>query len=157
MGGGVSAAVQDYYPDDFAWCFGCGRLNRGGHQFKTRPMREQTRTDFTPSRQHSALPGFVYGGLIASLVDCHSTGSAAIFALRDAGEEVGAGEAPRFVTAHLEIDYLHPTPVGELRVLGRMVEIGERKVVVDSEVIAGGEVTARGHAVLVKVPGGADL
>lgn len=147
----IDAAVQDFYPDDFAWCYGCGRLNESGHQFKTRLVGDEPVTEFTPSEQHSALPGFVYGGLIASLVDCHSTGSAAIFALRDAGQEVGAGEAPRFVTAHLEVDYLRPTPLVTLCVVGRLVTISGRKVVVDSEVSAGGEMTARGHAVLVRV------
>jgi acyl-coenzyme A thioesterase PaaI-like protein len=152
----MSDAVQDFYPDDFAWCYGCGRLNESGYQFKTRLVGEETVTEFTPAGQHSALPGFVYGGLIASLIDCHSTGSAAIFALRTAGEEVGASTAPRFVTAHLEVDYLHPTPLDRLRVVGRMVETTERKVIVDSELTAERRVTARGHAVLVRVRERAD-
>jgi acyl-coenzyme A thioesterase PaaI-like protein len=147
----VSAAIQDSYPDDFAWCFGCGRLNESGHRFKTRLVGDETVTEFSPSAHHSALPGSVYGGLIASLIDCHSTGSAAIFALVDAGEEIGAGVAPRFVTAHLEVDYLRPTPLEPLRAVGRVVEITGRKVVVDSELFAGDAVTARGHAVLVRV------
>jgi len=150
----VSAAVQDYYPEDFSWCYGCGRLNRDGYQFKTRLIGDVTVTGFSPEAKHTALPGFVYGGLIASLIDCHSTGSAAIFALLDEGRSVGGGEAPRFVTAHLEVDYVKPTPLAPLRVTGTMVEVGERKVVVDSELIVAGKLTARGHAVLVKVPAG---
>ena len=71
-----------------------------------------------------------------------------------AGEEIGSGEAPRFVTAHLAVDYLKPTPLVPFQVVGKMVEIGERKVVVDSELTAGGAVTAKGHAVLVRVPEG---
>lgn len=147
-------AIQDFYPDDFAWCFGCGRLNEAGYQFKTRHHEDGTVTRFSPSADHTALPGFVYGGLIASIIDCHSTGSAAIFSLVADGVEVGAGIAPRFVTAHLDVDYVKPTPLEAIEVTGRMVEIGERKVIVDSELIAGLEVTARGHAVLVKVPAG---
>lgn len=150
----MNQAIQDFYPEDFAWCFGCGRLNAAGHQFKTRPHGSGTLTEFSPEPEHTALPGFVYGGLIASLIDCHSTGSAAIFALADEGLEVGAGIAPRFVTAHLEVDYLRPTPLDPLEVTGRMVEIGERKVIVHSELVAGFEVTAKGQAVLVKVPAG---
>jgi hypothetical protein len=30
-----SKAVQDYYPDDVAHCYGCGKLNEHGHQIKT--------------------------------------------------------------------------------------------------------------------------
>ena len=150
----MSDAIQDFYPDDFAWCYGCGRLNQDGHQFKTRLVGEETRTEFVPEDKHTALPGFVYGGLIASVVDCHSTGSAAIFALVAAGEEIGSSEAPRFVTAHLDVDYLKPTPLAPFHVTGTMVEIGERKVAVDSEVVSEGIVTAKGHAVLVHVPEG---
>lgn len=150
----MSNAIQDFYPDDFAWCFGCGRLNDSGHQFKTRLLGDETVTEFSPSEEHTALPGFVYGGLVASVIDCHSTGSAAIFALGAQGQLIGDGEAPRFVTAHLDVDYLRPTPLGPLLVTGKMAEIGERKVVVDSELTAGGQITAKGHAVLVRVPAG---
>ena len=150
----MSDAIQDFYPDDFAWCYGCGRLNQDGYQFKTRLRDDKTRTEFVPADKHMALPGFVYGGLIASAIDCHSTGSAAIFALVAGGEEIGSGEAPRFVTAHLDVDYLAPTPLAPFGVAGTMVEISDRKVVVDSELTAGGKVTAKGHAVLVHVPEG---
>ncbi len=65
----MSDAIQDFYPDDFAWCYGCGRLNQDGYQFKTRLVGDTTRTEFTPEDKHMALPGFVYGGLIASAID----------------------------------------------------------------------------------------
>ena len=150
----MNYAIQDFYPEDFAWCFGCGRLNETGYQFKTRQQGDGTVTRFSPAEKHTALPGFVYGGLIASIIDCHSTGSAAIFSLVAEGAEIGAGPAPRFVTAHLEVDYLRPTPLEALEVTGKKVEISERKVIVHSKLIAGSEVTAKGQAVLVKVPAG---
>lgn len=148
----MTSAIQDFYPDDFARCFGCGKLNERGHQIKTRLDGEETVTEFLPEPYHTAIPGFVYGGLIASLIDCHSTGSAAIFAMVDGGQEVGSTTSPRFVTAHLEVDYLLPTPLEPVRITGTLVEIKGRKVVVDSELTAGGQVTATGHAVLVRVP-----
>lgn len=146
-------AIQDTYPDDVAHCYGCGRLNPHGYQLKTYPAGELTESRFTPRPEHTAIPGFVYGGLIASLIDCHSTGSAAIFKMLAEGKEPGSEEAPRFVTAHLEVDYLAPTPMGvELRLVGRSVEVGERKVVVDTEMFAGDKRVAKGHAVLVLMP-----
>ncbi len=150
----ATPAIQDFYPDDFARCYGCGRLNEAGYQIKTRAAGEGTATDFVPDRHHTALPGYVYGGLIASLIDCHSTGSAAIFSMRGKGEEVGRVASPRFVTAHLEVDYLLPTPLEPLRIFGRLIEIGGRKVVVDSDLVSGERVTARGHAVLIEVAEG---
>lgn len=144
-------AIQDFYPDDVAHCFGCGRLNPAGHRFRTRARGDTTLTEFQPDGVHTALPGLVYGGLIASLLDCHSTGSAAIYALAREGAGIGPGEAPRFVTRHLAVDYLAPTPLGPLRATGRLVEATERKVIVESELAAAGTVTARARAVLIRV------
>jgi acyl-coenzyme A thioesterase PaaI-like protein len=100
-----------------------------------------------------ALPGFVYGGLIASLVDCHAIGTAAAAVERAAGRAIGDGPAPRFVTASLHVDYLKPTPLGpELELRARAREVGGRKVVVEVSVSAGGVVTARGEVVAVRMP-----
>ena len=63
--------MQDYYPDNFAWCYGCGRLNEKGHHFRTGWRDDKTLTIYMPRAEHIALPGFVYGGVIASLLDCH--------------------------------------------------------------------------------------
>jgi hypothetical protein len=82
----MKQAIQDEYPEDFAWCYGCGRLNKEGHQFRTGWQGEETVTVYTPKPEHTAIPGFVYGGLIASLVDCHGTGSAKTALNREAGK-----------------------------------------------------------------------
>jgi acyl-coenzyme A thioesterase PaaI-like protein len=146
-------AVQDYYPDAFAHCYGCGRLNPHGYHLRTTWEGEETVTRFTPSPHHTALPGVVYGGVIASLVDCHGTGSAAAAALRAAGREIGQVPSPRFVTASVRVDFLRPTPLGvPLEARGRIREVSGRRVVVDVRVLAGGEVTARGEVVAVRVP-----
>jgi acyl-coenzyme A thioesterase PaaI-like protein len=147
-----SPAVQDLYPDDFAHCYGCGRHNTAGYQIKTYPANSTTVTDFAPAGHHTAGIDSVYGGLIASVIDCHSTGSAAIFWMQANGMEIGAGPAVRFVTARLEVDYLAPTPLAPLHLTGSATEVGARKVVVATELETGGVVTAKGRAVLVKVP-----
>ena len=149
----TEAAVQDYYPQDVAHCFGCGRLNEHGHQLKTVWEGEETVSRFAPKPEHTAIPGYVYGGLIASLLDCHGTGGAAAAALRREGREIGDGEAPRFVTASLQVDFLKPTPLGPvLEVRGTIVEITDRKVVQDEVLLADGVVTARGRVVAVRMP-----
>ena len=125
-------AIQDHYPDDVAHCYGCGRLNADGLQLKTVWDGDETVARVTPRPYHTAMPGFVYGGLIASLVDCHAMGTAAAAAERAAGREIGDGPAPRFVTAQLNVTYLKPTPLGpELEVRGRVREASERKAVVE--------------------------
>ncbi|RLE14119.1 MAG: PaaI family thioesterase [Actinobacteria bacterium] len=143
--------IQDTYPEDACHCYGCGTLNEHGFRIKTRLDGETTITDFQPGPQHIAFTGVTYGGLIASVIDCHSAGSAAIFAMRRAGIAIGSEPSPRFVTAHLEVDYLAPTPLAQMRIVGRLVEMTDRKAIVESDLLVGGDVTARGSAVLVRV------
>jgi acyl-coenzyme A thioesterase PaaI-like protein len=151
-------AIQDYYPDDVAHCYGCGRLNEYGHQLKSYWEGDETVTRFIPRPYHTAIPGYVYGGLIASLIDCHGTGTAAAAAARASGMKLDADSvppmhAPRYVTASLKVDYLRPTPLGpELEVRGSVKEASERKVVVEATLSAEGVVTARGTVVAVRMP-----
>jgi acyl-coenzyme A thioesterase PaaI-like protein len=146
-------AVQDFYPEDVAHCYGCGKLNDHGLQLKTAWEGDETVSRFTPRPYHTAIPGYVYGGLIASLLDCHGTGGAAAATLRREGREIGDGEAPRFVMASLQVEFLKPTPLGpELEVRGRVVEITDRKVILEENLSANGVVTARGRVVAVRMP-----
>ena len=148
-----ATAFQDTYPDDLSHCYGCGRLNEHGLQLKSRWDGEETVAVFTPRPYHVALPGFVYGGLIASLVDCHGTASAAAAACRAEGRELGSEPPVRFVTAALHVDYLRPTPLGgPLEIRGRIEEIKGRKIVVAETVSAGGQLCARGRVVAVRMP-----
>ena len=107
-------AIQDFYPDDVAHCFGCGRLNEYGHQIKSYWEGDETVSHFMPKEYHTAIPGYVYGGLIASLIDCHGTGTAAAAAYKSENREMDSEPAFRFVTASLHVDYLFPTPLGVL-------------------------------------------
>lgn len=146
-------AFQDFYPDTLAQCFGCGRNNPQGHRIRTFWEGDETVTRFRPEPYHTAIPGFVYGGLIASLIDCHCTGTAAAAMYRAEGRESGSEPPFRFVTASLHVDYLKPTPLGgELVIRGRAKEIRGRKVVVEATVHADGVATARGEVVAVQMP-----
>ncbi|WP_096225462.1 PaaI family thioesterase [Geobacillus sp. FJAT-46040] len=147
-------AIQDDYPDEFAWCYGCGRLNEQGHHFRTGWRGDKTVTVYTPRPEHTAIPGFVYGGLIASLIDCHGTGSAALALHRKNGHEPGSGETPpRFVTASLHVDFVKPTLHGvPLVAVGTVMEIHPKKWKVDTGVFANGELCARGQVVAVVMP-----
>jgi uncharacterized protein (TIGR00369 family) len=146
-------AVQDFYPDDVAHCYGCGRLNDRGLHIRSTWDGDNTVAILTPQPYHTAIPGYVYGGLMASLIDCHGTGSAALVAYRAAGREPGTAPALRFVTASLKVDYLRPTPKGiPLVARGRILELKPRKVVTEITVFANNEVCARGEVVAVLMP-----
>jgi acyl-coenzyme A thioesterase PaaI-like protein len=146
-------AFQDYYPDDLSYCYGCGRLNEHGLRLKSYWEGDETVATFTPESYHIAISGYVYGGLIASLIDCHGTGTASAAAYRAAGRAMDTEPSLRFVTASLHVDYLRPTPLDvSLEVRGRVKEIKGRKVVVAATVSARGEVCARGEIVAVQMP-----
>lgn len=150
------AAIQDEYADDFAWCYGCGKLNEASLGFRTywEEDGERTITYYTPKKEHMAIPGFVYGGLIASLIDCHGTGSASIALHRKNGYYPGSGkEPPRFVTASLKVDYVRPTPLGvELRAVGSVKEIHPKRFIVSVDVFAGDAACAHGEVECVIMP-----
>lgn len=149
----MTAAFQDHYPDDLSHCYGCGRLNTQGLQLKSQWDGEESVAVFQPRPYHTAIPGYVYGGLLASLIDCHGTGTASAAAYRAAGRPMGSAPPLRFVTASLQVDYLKPTPLGEpLEIRGQVVEIKGRKVVVSATVTVAGVVCARGQVVAVQMP-----
>ncbi|MFC1829656.1 PaaI family thioesterase [Thermodesulfobacteriota bacterium] len=146
-------AFQTYYPDEVSHCFGCGRLNEHGLQIKTFWDEDETVTIFQPKPYHIAVPGYVYGGLIASIIDCHGTGTAAAAAYRAEGREMDTAPPLRFVTASLHVDYLRPTPMSvPLEIRGKVKEIKGRKVVVTASLSARGEECARGEVVAVHMP-----
>lgn len=146
-------AFQDFYPDNVSHCYGCGRLNQEGLHIRTFWEGEESVTRFRPRPYHTAIPGFVYGGLLASLVDCHGTGTAAAAAYRAEGRAMDSEPALRYVTASLRVDYLKPTPAGvELELRGRVKELKGRKVIVEISLLADGIPTVRGEVVAVQMP-----
>jgi acyl-coenzyme A thioesterase PaaI-like protein len=146
-------AFQEYYPDVLAHCFGCGRLNEHGHQIKSYWAGEESVCHFTPAPHHIAVPGYVYGGLLASLIDCHGTGTAAAAAYRAEGRDMASQPPLRFLTASLRVEYVKPTPLGvTLEIRGKVKEAKGRKVVIEEWIVANGVVTVRGEVVAVQVP-----
>jgi acyl-coenzyme A thioesterase PaaI-like protein len=147
------SAIQDHYPADFAHCFGCGRLNAHGHHVRTEWTGAEGVARFQPKPEHIAIPGYVYGGLIASLIDCHGIGTAAAAAMAAAGAKPGVDPSPRYVTAALEVQYLKPTPLGPvLELRATATSVGERKVIVEISVRAGDVETVRGRVVAAPIP-----
>jgi acyl-coenzyme A thioesterase PaaI-like protein len=156
-------AFQDCYPEELSHCYGCGKNNSDGHQLKTywqteqgkisEDEAEQTISHFMPEPCHTAIPGFVYGGLVASIIDCHGTGSAAGMAYRQEHRAMGTAPSLRFVTAALNVSFLAPTPMGvELELIGTFSEVKAKKIVVEITVSANGVICAKGTVIAVKMP-----
>jgi acyl-coenzyme A thioesterase PaaI-like protein len=149
----MDKAFQDYYPSEVSYCYGCGRLNEDGLQIKSRWDGDEAVCVFQPRPYHTAVPGYVYGGLIASLIDCHATGTAAAATYRAQNRGMDTDPPLRFLTASLHVDYLKPTPIDQpLELRARVAEIKGRKVKVLVELFSHGEVCARGEVITVQVP-----
>jgi len=148
-----SEFFQDYYPDNYANCYGCGRLNEKGMHIKSFWDGDESLCRFTPALyQTGGFPDYLYGGLIASLIDCHCAGTAAAAKHKQDGFKLGEKPFARFVTAALKVDYMKPTPIGiELEIRAKILEIRHRKVTLSATVSAAGVTTAKGEAIMVQL------
>lgn len=144
--------IQNFYPDEIAICYGCGRLNQHGLHVQTYWNGEEGIARFTPKPYHTAFPGFVYGGLIASLIDCHSMGTAIAATYHAEGRAPGTEPEVTYVTGNLNVSYFKPTPISaELLLRARVTEITAKKALVSVFVLAGDQECARGEVVAVRV------
>lgn len=146
-------AFQDYYPDDYSHCYGCGRLNEKGHQIKSYWDGDESICRILPESHYTGgMKDILYGGLIASLMDCHGAGTAAAAKARELELVLTPGAMPRFVTASLQVDYMKPTPVGvEVELRAKVAEIKGRKVVVNVTLAAEDVVRAKGTLIMIQI------
>lgn len=148
-------AFQDFYPAEFSHCYGCGRDNPHGLQLKSYwhlcAGKEHTIAHFTPKPYHTGgVPDNAYGGLIASLLDCHGTASAAAAAYKAQGRDMGTTPILRFVTASLSVDFLQPTPIEKkLTILGEVIQLEGKKATVKLSLSTNDQLCATGTMIAV--------
>lgn len=143
-------AFQDLYPDTHANCFGCGRNNKKGLQLKSYWDTDNEAVCYhKPASYYTGgVPENLYGGMIASLMDCHGAGTASAAKAKETGEDT-----TRFVTGTLSVKFLKPTPIDvELEIRAKVKEIKGRKVTVDLVVKAKDEYCAEGRGVFIQLP-----
>lgn len=143
-------------------CWGCGVANKHGLRLKSywdaagsngEDSTAQAICVWQPQPYHIAVPGVVNGGILATLIDCHSAATACADAYRAAGRPIAPGGEPLlYLTARLDVSYLRPTPAdGPLKLRARVVERGERRTTVECAVIsASGVESARGIVVCAR-------
>ncbi|RMG78853.1 MAG: PaaI family thioesterase [Chloroflexi bacterium] len=154
----MSEPIQNFYPDDVAICYGCGRNNEHGLHIQTHWDGEEGIARFIPKPYHTAFPGYVYGGLLASLIDCHSIGTAIAATYEAEGRAPNTEPEITYVTGNLNVSYLKPTPIGvELVLRSRVKALHERKAIITTSLYADGVETVRGETVAVRVPSRATM
>lgn len=144
-------AFQHHMPDNH--CFGCGQMNENGLKLESTWRGDVAIATFYPRPEHAAGPSDILnGGIIATLIDCHSIGTAIADAYSREGREMGSEPPIRYVTGRLAVEYHAPTPLGQpVDLEARVVAVDGRKTRVETRLFSGGKVRARGEVLAVRV------
>lgn len=147
------SSIQSCYGEEFSHCFGCGKEHPQGLHLESFLHNDGTCTlSTTPAAIYTGgVPENLYGGFIAMLFDCHGTASATGFFLQHEGLSLTPSHLQRFVTAHLEIDFLAPTPMNcVVSLVAHPLEVTDRKVILEMTLEADGKERARAKMVAVR-------
>ena len=143
----MKSLQETYAPNNR--CFGCGPANEHGLHIRSFEEGDELVCNWTPEPHHLAFEGIVNGGIIGSLLDCHSNWTAARFFMRSRGDN----ELPPTVTSDFHVMLKRPTPMGtQLHLRAHVVESTQDRAVVEATLEANGKITAtcRGTFVAVK-------
>ena len=146
-------ALQDQLPHNH--CFGCGPHNPNGLRIKSYWSGDELSVArFTPEPHHCAGPKhFVNGGILATIVDCHCICTAAGWAYRDEGREIGTKPDFHYATSTLTLAYRRPTPMNtELELEAHVVERTERTYVLSCALKANGKTCVEATVEAIRVP-----
>lgn len=142
--------IQDHMPDNV--CFGCGSENPDGLQIKSFAEEDEYVCIWESQQKYHGWENVVNGGILATLVDCHTMASALADAYQREGRPWGSDPVYRYATGTITVKYLAPTrndiPV-ELR--ARIVESSDRKTRVHCDVYSAGARTARAEVTAIRV------
>ncbi len=138
---------ETYAPEGI--CFGCGVANEKGLQIKSFANGEEVTAEWKAEPHHQAFPGMLSGGIVGTLLDCHSNWTAAHFLMKKSGKT----EPDCTVTANYSVKLLRPTPFdATIYLKARVVESSEDRATVEARLIANDKVcaTCKGLFVIVK-------
>jgi len=148
-------AAQDRYAPH-SICFGCGPANKDGLQIKSRWEKAADGSDvfvmtYTPAAHHQAFPGVVNGGILGTLLDCHSNWCAATAIMH----KNGWAKAECTVTADFHVRLKRPTPAGKpIRFEAKATTMEADRATIHCDAICDGKVTATCDGLFVAVKEG---
>ena len=130
-------------------CFGCGPANRDGLRLRSFVQGSEIVAHWQPDDKYQAFPGMVNGGIIGTLLDCHSNWAAAWHLMK-----MGGLDQPLCtVTADYAIKLLRPTPIASpVELIARVVESAADRATIEAVLSSGGKprATCRGTFVTVR-------
>lgn len=146
-------AFQDDIPDNLCW--GCGPGNERGLRIRSRWVGDgESVCDWTPEPHLMAGPrGILNGGIIATVIDCHTVCTAIADAYRREGREIGSDPAIWYATGSLAVRYLAAVPIDRpLRLRARIEEVDGRKTRLSCVLVSGQDECAAADVLAIRVP-----
>lgn len=148
---GRGVSIQErYYPD--LPCFGCGPVNDKGLQLRSYPAGDYETSGivvarFMPWPEHNNGLGYLNGGVISTVLDCHTAAAVTNEAFRRGWPPL-AGAALPYVTAELAVRYRRPSPLDEpVEARAWVTDADEKQMRAEAEIVWDGKVRAQGTAV----------
>ncbi len=143
---GERSLQETYAPNGV--CFGCGPANSRGLHIRSFIADGVVVVDWKPEPYHEAFEGYVNGGIIGVLFDCHSNWAATYSLMK----RRGLATPPGTVTAEYRVTHLSPTPSNiTLHFVSKVVDLSDNKAVVETTLEAAGKVTAKFKGTFVAV------
>ena len=142
--------IQDLWPEEGTYCWGCGKNNKHGLQLKSYWQDDdEVVATWEPKEHHLAFQGVLNGGIIATLIDCRGTGTANAVAHKATSD---SDQPFMHVTGGISVKYLRPTPLNKpVTLRARVTEMGEKKIKVSCDLYSGDVKCATGEVVTVRV------
>ncbi len=141
--------IQNQWPEEGTFCWGCGKNNEHGLQLKSYWKDEESIATWVPKEYHMAFPGILNGGIIATLIDCHGTGTANAAAHKAAD---GSNQHFMYVTGGISLKYLRPTPINKpITLRAKITELSEKKIKVACDLYSEDMKCATGEVLAVRV------
>jgi acyl-coenzyme A thioesterase PaaI-like protein len=130
----ATSIQESLYPE--LTCFGCGHANAAGFHLRSYREGDVTVATFTPRPEHDNGFGFLNGGIIATVLDCH-TAAVVLWEAKQRAWKADEGAPAPFITAGFDVRFLRPTPLGPpVTLRAEPVEISEKAIVVQAELVA---------------------
>ena len=142
----TTPSLQETYTPD-AICFGCGPANPNGLQLKSYVTDDLISATWQPQHHHQAFENMVNGGIISTLLDCHSAWAAAWFIKQFAQ----LPELPTTVTAEYTVRFRRPTPLSLFYISAHPIHIENTKAVIKAQICIDGKMTASSEGTFIAV------
>jgi len=132
-------------------CFGCGHDNEFGLKIESYWEGDEVVCKWTPKDYMIGPPNSLYGGISASLIDCHSVNTALAYAYKQLGDDSVFDQGISMVTGNLNVRYSKPVPMAEVELRAKVDRVEGRKYFVKTELKSDGVTCVTGEVLAIQL------